>query len=63
MGELNATALCRRLTYRTLRFLGDAVTPRTRAAAYRLLRYVLDRQSWGIMLESGIEWLFIRYVT
>jgi len=46
-----------------MRFLGDAVTPRTRAAAYRLLRYVLDRPSWGIMLESGIEWLFIKCAT
>jgi hypothetical protein len=27
-----------------------------------LLRHILDRQSWGIMLESGIEWLVVRYV-
>ncbi|WRT70894.1 uncharacterized protein IL334_007893 [Kwoniella shivajii] len=44
-------------------FLGDSATPRHRAAGYRLMRYLLTRQSWGKMIEAGIEWLIIRTFT
>ncbi|WWD20882.1 hypothetical protein CI109_105359 [Kwoniella shandongensis] len=46
-----------------LPFLGDSSTPRRRAAGYRILRYLLTRQTWGKMLSSGLEWLIIRTFT
>ncbi|OWZ28826.1 sterility protein Ste20 [Cryptococcus neoformans c8] len=43
--------------------LGDSSTPKRRAAAYRILRYILTRESWAKMLSAGIEWLLIRSFT
>nr|KIR45878.1 sterility protein Ste20 [Cryptococcus bacillisporus CA1280] len=43
--------------------LGDLSTPKRRAAAYRILRYILTRESWAKMLSAGIEWLLIRTFT
>lgn len=44
----------------TMPFLSDLSTCRRRTAAYRLLRYILDRQSWGFMIAAGVEWIIIR---
>lgn len=44
----------------TLPFLSDASTIRRRTAAYRLLRYSLDRKTWGTMINLGIEWVIVR---
>ncbi|WVQ86186.1 hypothetical protein IAT38_008354 [Cryptococcus sp. DSM 104549] len=43
--------------------LGDSSTVRRRAAAYRVLRYIITRPAWGKMLAFGIEWLLIRTFT
>jgi rapamycin-insensitive companion of mTOR len=43
-----------------LPFLADEATSRRRAAAYRALRYLLDRDAWGKMLLAGLEWIVIR---
>lgn len=42
--------------------MGDSSHTRRRAAGYRALRYILDRQAWGKMLSTGIEWIAIRLV-
>lgn len=44
----------------TLPFLADASTIRRRTAAYRLLRYCLDRRTWGCMIHAGVEAVVIR---
>ncbi|ORY28003.1 Rapamycin-insensitive companion of mTOR, middle domain-domain-containing protein [Naematelia encephala] len=44
-------------------YLDDASTNRRRAAAYRVLRYVLDRPGWGHMISAGLEWLITRTFT
>ncbi len=42
--------------------MGDSSHTRRRAAGYRALRYILDRQAWGKMLSTGIEWIVLRSV-
>lgn len=49
--------------YSVLPSLDDSSAPKRRAAAYRILRYILTRESWAKMLSAGIEWLFIRTFT
>ncbi|TXT05984.1 hypothetical protein VHUM_03745 [Vanrija humicola] len=46
-----------------LLFLADDSTYRRRAAAYRLLRYMLTRLSWGRMINGGLQWIIIRTFT
>lgn len=41
-------------------FLSDASSFQRRAAAYRVLRYSLDRRTWGCMIGAGIEWVIVR---
>lgn len=43
-----------------LPFLSDASTIRRRTASYRLLRYCLDRRTWGCMINAGLEAVIIR---
>lgn len=50
----------KKLTSSTLPFLGDDSTYSRRAAAYRILRQILDRTAWGKMINAGIEWLIVR---
>ncbi len=44
----------------TLPQLADSSTIRRRTAAYRLLRYCLDRRTWGCMVHAGLEAVIIR---
>ncbi|WOO81922.1 Target of rapamycin complex 2 subunit ste20 [Vanrija pseudolonga] len=46
-----------------LLFLADDSTSRRRAAAYRLLRYMLTRLNWGRMINGGLQWIIIRTFT
>lgn len=44
----------------TLPQLADNSTIRRRTASYRLLRYCLDRRTWGCMVHAGLEAVIIR---
>ncbi|BEJ06093.1 hypothetical protein CcaverHIS641_0306150 [Cutaneotrichosporon cavernicola] len=43
--------------------LADSSNIRRRSAAYRLLRYSLDRRTWGCMVHAGLEAVIIRTFT
>ncbi|WVO18166.1 hypothetical protein L204_105869 [Cryptococcus depauperatus] len=43
--------------------LGDSSTSKRRAGAYRVLRYIISRETWGKMLLVGLEYLLIRTFT